>query len=252
MNDDPNYSKNFKKAQEQLRAFVEDCDVCSVEADLLEIGSKNAYFVRAAQLHGFKAVGTEVSQTRVQWMNEQYPSLTIVKNETQSLPFRDNSFDFVVSFQVIEHMSHLAAMLNECNRVLRSGGLMYHVCPNYKSFYEGHYRVIWFPFLRKSAGRRYLRLLGRDTRMFDSYVFPVSPSRLESHFSRFSDLKIMSLGRDEFLKRFTIPQIEKVDQRFLRAVLMYVYRLRRFTHPLLAAIAAADFYYPLTVIVRKR
>ena len=142
---------------------MNDCGIEGVRGSrVLEIGSKNALFLRCCMDRGIEAVGTEIVPERVESMRRTYPNLQIVQNTEDSLPVESNSFDYVVSFQVLEHMSNLKQMLHECVRVLKPGGCMYHICPNYKSFYEGHYRVVWWPFLRKRAGELYLRLIGRN------------------------------------------------------------------------------------------
>ncbi|MBK6506351.1 MAG: class I SAM-dependent methyltransferase [Ignavibacteria bacterium] len=41
------------------------------------------------------------------------------------LPFEDESFDVVISSQVLEHVEEFDKYLNECNRVLRKGGLLF-------------------------------------------------------------------------------------------------------------------------------
>lgn len=43
----------------------------------------------------------------------------------EPLPFEDESFDVVISSQVLEHVEEFDKYLNECNRVLRRGGLLF-------------------------------------------------------------------------------------------------------------------------------
>ncbi len=47
-----------------------------------------------------------------------------------SLPFRDNSLDYVVTSHVLEHVANPVAAFAEWNRVLRPGGIVYLVVPD--------------------------------------------------------------------------------------------------------------------------
>ncbi len=49
----------------------------------------------------------------------------------ESLPFNDESFDAIVSFDVFEHIQNVEQTLSECYRVLRSGGLVFMSFPGY-------------------------------------------------------------------------------------------------------------------------
>ena len=53
--------------------------------------------------------------------------LTFVQGSTLRLPFEDNSFDTVVTWEVIEHVPkhHEVVMLKEIKRVLKPGGNLY-------------------------------------------------------------------------------------------------------------------------------
>ena len=79
----------------------------------------------------------------------------------ERLPFADGAFDLVHCFSVIEHVASVPATICEMVRVARRGGAIYVHTPNAWSFYEGHYKLFWTPFLPKALGRIYLRLRGR-------------------------------------------------------------------------------------------
>ena len=50
------------------------------------------------------------------------PSATLVLNSDTTIPVQDESFDAVLSTQVLEHVADPALYLSECFRVLRPGG----------------------------------------------------------------------------------------------------------------------------------
>jgi 2-polyprenyl-3-methyl-5-hydroxy-6-metoxy-1,4-benzoquinol methylase len=88
----------------------------------------------------------------------------------ESLPFRDNSFDVIISLEVLEHVEDPAAVLGEVVRILKPGGWFYVSCPNYLSFREVHYNVAWLPLLPKPLGSLYLRLRRRPTEFLQNSI----------------------------------------------------------------------------------
>ena len=110
----------------------------------------------------------------------------------EKLPFADNSFDIVASYQVLEHVQDPAQVMAEVARVLKPGGVFHFSTPNYLAFWEPHYKVFWLPLLPKPLGRLYLKLRGRQTGFLGhlNYVNPFSIRRLlRREHLRFVDLK---------------------------------------------------------------
>lgn len=56
----------------------------------------------------------------------------------ESLPHADNSFDFIASFDVLEHVRDVGKTLAECARVLRPGGKILAVFPQFYQPLESH------------------------------------------------------------------------------------------------------------------
>jgi 2-polyprenyl-3-methyl-5-hydroxy-6-metoxy-1,4-benzoquinol methylase len=88
---------------------------------------------------------------------------TVLEASGEDLPFEDESFDLVLSVQVLEHVKHPRRYVEEAWRVLKPGGHLYLACENYLAFVEPHYRVAWLPLLPKRLGAMYLKLRGRPT-----------------------------------------------------------------------------------------
>ena len=72
-----------------------------------------------------------------------------------ALPFRDGTFDLVLSHAVIEHVADAPLYLRECARVLAPGGRMYLSTAPYLSFAGAHLPRLKVPVpLHLLAGRR--------------------------------------------------------------------------------------------------
>ena len=72
-----------------------------------------------------------------------------------ALPFRDGTFDLVLSHAVIEHVADAPLYLRECARVLAPGGHMYLSTSPYLSFAGAHLPRLKIPVpLHLLAGRR--------------------------------------------------------------------------------------------------
>lgn len=79
----------------------------------------------------------------------------------EKLPFKDGTFDAVLSYQTLEHVADPSAVVAEMLRVLRPGGGMHIRCPDYTGTFEGHYLLPWLPLFPRRLAGLYLRLLGR-------------------------------------------------------------------------------------------
>jgi SAM-dependent methyltransferase len=72
-----------------------------------------------------------------------------------ALPFRDGSFDLVLSHAVIEHVADAGLYMRECRRVLAPGGQMYLSTSPYLSFAGAHLPRLKVPVpLHLLVGRR--------------------------------------------------------------------------------------------------
>lgn len=240
------------KDTEQLRSLLTDCGIeDGTGKTLLEVGFKNGLFLEQCHKAGLKATGLEVVEEFYEKVKSQFPHLDLILYDGDKVPLPDGSFDLVVSFQVLEHVGSPAATLDECVRLLKPGGQMYHVFPNYHSFYEGHYKVLWLPLLNQRLGRWYLKVRGRYTPYYET-LNVLTPKAVKRIMACYSDrIEILSLGRREFLSKFMENQIKKIDQKQLRAFFKMLHRLPLLKNTILKTIAALDLYYPITIIAKK-
>lgn len=93
----------------------------------------------------------------------------------ERLPYKDNVFDAVLSYQTLEHVQDVEAVIAEMLRVVRPGGIVHLRCPDYRGTYEGHYLMPWLPLMPRPLARAYLRLRGRPTAGFAGITYTTRP-----------------------------------------------------------------------------
>lgn len=77
----------------------------------------------AADVTGLDLDAAAVEHATARYGGSQ-TNLRFVQGSCHQLPFDDNSFDVVVSFETLEHLAEQEAMLAEFARVLKSGGFV--------------------------------------------------------------------------------------------------------------------------------
>ena len=102
---------------------------------LVEKGAKNV-------------IGVDISKDAINYAKKKYGenrSLHFIRANATDLPFPDNTFDIIVSFETIEHIKEYEKFLSECKRCLRKKGFFICSTPN-KSFSSPHRETPWNPF----------------------------------------------------------------------------------------------------------
>jgi SAM-dependent methyltransferase len=93
---------------------------------------------------GARTVGVDVapSATRLTAANlaQQQLRAAVVTADGESLPFRDDTFDFVYAHGVVQYAAHDRQVVAECWRVLKPGGL---------AMFQGYNRISWLQLLSK-------------------------------------------------------------------------------------------------------
>lgn len=147
---------------------------------LLEVGSGYGMFVATARAKfGLDAYGVEPGEqflgtfdlSRRLLALLDLPEDAIRKGKGEAIPFPDGHFDIVYSSNVLEHVADPAQVLGESLRVLRPGGRLVFIVPNYGSWWEGHYGVLFPPHCPKWLFKPMMRAIGRDPAFVDTLQF---------------------------------------------------------------------------------
>jgi MPBQ/MSBQ methyltransferase len=144
---------------------------------VLDVGCGYGSFVAAGHQSGLAAIGIDLSEFELGFAHQRsdYIEMPVARANATRLPFPDSAFDVVTLWNVLEHLPDAAAALTEVRRVLRPGGHLFVLAPNYTAFRnEAHYHVPWFPFLGRRSGSAWLRLWQRDPTFWQTAIFPCS------------------------------------------------------------------------------
>ncbi len=163
-------------------------------------------------LHGHDCWGIDPEEWKLELVRRkieerEYPSgwmERFVAGYGESLPFPDASFDCVTSWQTLEHVGDPAACIAEMVRVTRPGGLIYIHCPDYRSTFESHYLLPWFPLLPKPLARRYLKALDRPAQGLAGIHY-ITPRKVRSWVAKAAEeqgreLRVVNMRRASFRK----------------------------------------------------
>lgn len=160
----------------------------------LEIGSGFGFNLINANKSGYNIVGIEPGKS-IGFEDRFNIALELMKANGINAPkdylhdsvaedmsiFHSETFDMVFSIAVLEHVRDIKKSLSEAQRVLKKQGVMYMNIPNYNSFFEGHYNMLWLPYLLlyKPFAKWYVRLRGRADFFIDELNF-TTPSLIDA------------------------------------------------------------------------
>lgn len=223
---------------------------------VLDIGAGYGAFVLSCRRRGLDAIGFEIEPFEVEIARQRLGRVepggdateTFRKGDAGRLPFTNEAFDMVSLLNVLEHVPDYRLVLREAVRVLRPGGRLFIVCPNYAAFRrEAHYHVPWMPLLPRPLAVAYLRLLGRNPGFFQQHIYYCTNrgvlGALRTLEAIPASLDVLRLEHPELISSTRAKRILSL----LRGMQMY---------PLLKGALALNFYNPfksaVTVVAGKK
>jgi ubiquinone/menaquinone biosynthesis C-methylase UbiE len=126
-------------------------------------------FVLFGLHNGYDAWGVEPEEWKREYFRKKilasnYPVKYldhVVASVGEALPFQDESFDIVTTYQTLEHVRDVNMCILEMLRVLKPWGILYIKAPDYNCFFEPHYRVPFLPKMNKKLAAAYLRVINK-------------------------------------------------------------------------------------------
>lgn len=112
-------------------AYVHASRSCE-DKRVLDFGCNTGYGAKILSKSARKVVGVDVSENAISAAKNEYGHLGIEfqKFDGKKLPFKDDAFDLIDSFQVIEHIVDYTEYIEELKRVLSKRGALLFTTPN--------------------------------------------------------------------------------------------------------------------------
>ncbi len=117
-----------RASQEQLSRFYHRyrtaAPFCSTK-DVLEVGCGGGQGLGYLASRASRIVGGDYTEENLKYARRHYGGrIALVGLDAHRLPFRDASFDVLISFETIYYLNSLEQFLNESRRVLRREGML--------------------------------------------------------------------------------------------------------------------------------
>lgn len=103
-----------------------------IKGDLLELGCGEGRGVELLAPLADSYIGIDKIKPVIERLEGKYPDYKFMSGVFPPFPFEDNSFDSIVTFQVIEHVGDDSGFIQEIHRVLKPGGRALITTPNIK------------------------------------------------------------------------------------------------------------------------
>lgn len=124
------YYRRFTNSWDLAKDFVKD-DM--IMLDIQSRTGKGAEFwfqkglIKKSYLVDFSDYLLSIAKERLRHTNYEHE---LIKVLDYKLPFNDNLFDLVATYETIEHIGDADTFMKELSRVLKQGGIMILTCPN--------------------------------------------------------------------------------------------------------------------------
>lgn len=179
----------------------------------------------------------------------------IVNARGENLPFPDRHFDVVYSSNVLEHTDDPAQVLREALRVLKPGGVAQIVCPNYRSYFDGHYAAFHPPIFSNAFFCWWIRWIYRRDPAFAATIrTEINPGwvrRILVQIARDIPHTTLTLGEDKFRERMIAADVARWMGLGVVGRLLGIAKALRLNRLAARLLIATGGWTPLIITVRR-
>lgn len=170
---------------------------------------------------GYDVYGIEPGEWQHEYMSLKYKECgfegsienRVVKGVGESLPYNDETFDYIQTYQTLEHVQDVEKCISELIRVLKDSGKLRIFAPDYDSFFEPHYSLPFLPKMNKKLAAFYVSLLEKPTDRLNGLTWITSKSIIQI-LQKHNNLQITDLSRlykDRFIEK-TLDSVPSLFQ----------------------------------------
>lgn len=114
---------------------------------ILDIGCGTGFFLEVAKEKGWEVYGTEYTSNAIAICKSK--GISMQQGKLDATHYREEMFDVITSFEVIEHINNPIEEVKNIHSILRKGGLFYLTTPNFNALerriLKANYNVIEYP-----------------------------------------------------------------------------------------------------------
>lgn len=161
--DHPNYKK-WKYARDIandrgkfVKSIITNFSECK-KLRILDLGSGEGG-TSAVLSENNDVVSFDISKIRLQRFAKSECKSAVICGDALLMPFKDKSFDIIILQDVIEHLYNLERVINNLNKILSDGGIIYLSTPNKYSFInliaDPHWGVPFISLFKRHQTKKY-------------------------------------------------------------------------------------------------
>lgn len=108
--------------QQRVAGHALQSVTCKPGQTVLDVGCGTGMHTGALAARGAKAHGLDVADGMIALAARRYPEVPFQVGEAEAMPFRSATFDWLFSSMALQWCASPVQALNECRRVLKTGG----------------------------------------------------------------------------------------------------------------------------------
>lgn len=113
----------------KLKWFTADVQLNKESLLDLGCGIGNLTAALKKEKPSLKVTGIDINKKAIKKANTLFPQTNFLKADISNLPFKNNTFEIITGFDILEHLSNPKKVLKEVYRILKKGGIVHFSTP---------------------------------------------------------------------------------------------------------------------------